>query len=91
MVKFLKVVRDSNNKITEVTSMDNKQAYDALDSSGLQWDRKDSTHILVWTTGYITQDAHNVERFLMQAGMRCISHDFDSHCGKTRSIFKHKV
>lgn len=70
--------------------MTNKQAYEALTKANAHWGRKDDKHIYVWTEGYKTADAHNVERFLMQAGMRCMSQEFDSVCGKTCSTFKHK-
>jgi hypothetical protein len=68
----------------------NQQAYDALIESHVHWDRKDSQHIIIWTSGYKTADCMKIETFLMQAGMRCVKQEFDKHCGKTFSIFKHK-
>lgn len=71
--------------------MSNQDAYKALTKAGCHWDRKDESHIILWTPGYITQEAHNVEKFLMQAGMRLVAQEFDRVCGKTYNVFKHKA
>lgn len=70
--------------------MTNQQAYQKLTDKNVHWDRKDSGHIIVWTSGYKTQDCHNIESFLMQAGMYIVKQDFDQMSGKTYSIYKHK-
>lgn len=74
-----------------MNKLSNKQAYEALTKANAHWDRKDANHIVVWTSGYVTQDAHNVEKFLMQAGMRIVEQEFDRICGKTKNVFKHKA
>ena len=70
--------------------MTNQQAYEALSNSNVHWDRQDASHIVIWTSGYITADAMNIERFLRQAGMVAMSQDYDSVCGKTKTLYKHK-
>lgn len=70
--------------------MTNKEAYEKLDESKLQWGRKDKNTIYVWTSGYHTNDMHQIEKVLMQAKMCMISAEFDKMCGKTVSYFKHK-
>lgn len=70
--------------------MTNLQAYEALTEANYQWGRIDANTIYVWVTGYKTQDSYDLETFLRQAKMRCMSHDFDERCGKTKSVFKHK-
>lgn len=70
--------------------MTNKQAYQALSNANVHWDRKDNNHIVVWTSGYKTQDAYNIEKFLNQAGMQCLEMRFDKICGKTQAVYKHK-
>ncbi len=57
----------------------------------VHWDRKDKNHIIVWTSGYKTAECHEIERYLMDNfKMTCMSQKFDSLCGKTVSVFKHK-
>lgn len=70
--------------------MTNKEAYETLTANRYQWDRVDETHIAVWTSGYVTHEAHSLERYLMHAGMRLIKQEFDKACGKTCNVFKHK-
>ena len=70
--------------------MTKEQAYDALDRNRVHWGRKDYKHIYVWTSGYMSQDSHEIEKYLMQAGMRRISIEFDKIGGKTRCVYKHK-
>lgn len=70
--------------------MTNQEAYKYLSDLNLQWARKDSKTIYVWTPGYICQDIHDIEKTLMQAGMRAISQKFDRICGQTVTYFKHK-
>ena len=70
--------------------MTNQEAYKELSDKHVHWDRKDSNHIIVWTNGYKTQDCHNIEKFLMQAGMFIVRQEFDKICGKTYSVYKHK-
>lgn len=70
--------------------MTNQEAYKALSEANVHWDRKDASHIVVWTSGYKTEGMFEIEKFLMQAGMVCLSQDFDKQSGKTMSTFKHK-
>ena len=72
------------------SKLTNQQAYEQLTANHVHWDRKSSNEIIVWTSGYLTADCHNIEKFLMQAGMLCIKQEFDQMCGKTYSIFRHK-
>jgi hypothetical protein len=69
----------------------NLQAYDALIKAHVHWSRQDANHIVVYTSGYITQEAHNIEKFLMQAGMRLVEQEFDRICGQTKNVFKHRA
>jgi hypothetical protein len=70
--------------------MTNQEAYEALTSANAHWDRKDKNHIIVWTRGQDVVEAELVETFLRDARMICVKRRFDSICGKTYSIFKHK-
>lgn len=70
--------------------MNNREAYQALTEARVHWDRKDGNHIIVWTSGYLTAECHEIERFLMQAKMRAVSQEFDKVCGKTVTTYKHK-
>lgn len=70
--------------------MTTMQACEALTTNHVHWDRKDTNHIVVWTSGYKTANHTSIETFLMQAGMRMVSEDYDTVCGKTRAIYKHK-
>jgi hypothetical protein len=73
--------------------MSNQTAYQFLTDNHLQWGRKDSNHIFVWTSGYKThfEDGHyGVEKILMESGFRMISEEFDRICGKTIAIYWHK-
>lgn len=67
-----------------------RQAYEWLTKNNVHWDRKDSSHIVVWTSGYKTMLCQTIERSLMTAGMRCVVREFDKHCGKTYSVYKHQ-
>ena len=67
----------------------NQQAYQQLSDKHVHWDRKDSNHIIVWTSGYQTADCHRIEEFLIKAGMWCCERKFDSMCGKTYSVYQH--
>lgn len=67
----------------------NQQAYQQLSDNYVHWDRKDANHIIVWTSGYETADCHDIEEFLMRAGMRCCERKFDRMCGKTYSVYRH--
>lgn len=77
--------------VSQPAGMTNTQAYEALTKANAPWTRKDATHIVVYTSGYVTQEAHDIEKFLMQAGMRLVSQEFDKVCGKTFNVFKHKA
>ena len=68
----------------------NIDAYKALDEAGIHWDRKDANHIIVFTNGYRTREAVNIEQYLMQAGMILLSQDYDKISQKTWNLFKHK-
>lgn len=70
--------------------MTNKQAYEILNKYYIHWSRKDAKHIIIWTSGYKTQEAHAIEALLRQAKMRIVEQEFDRMCGKTFSVFKHK-
>ena len=71
-------------------TLTNKQAYQALTAANVHWDRKDAKHIVVFTSGYKCANCHNIEKYLMQAGMRIVSQEFDRMSGKTFSVYKHK-
>lgn len=68
----------------------NQQAYQELSAKHVHWDRKDATHIVVWTSGYKTNDCHEIEKFLMRAGMWATSQEYDQLCGKTRTVYCHR-
>lgn len=69
--------------------MTNQEAYKQLTDRHVHWDRKDSNHIIVWTSGYKTADHRNIAKFLLQAKMVLVNEEFDNICGKTKGIFKH--
>lgn len=70
--------------------MTNQQAYEGLTKAHANWDRVSEKEIVVWTSGYVTADCHLVEEYLMQAGMFVTSQDYDTICGKTRTVYRHK-
>lgn len=70
--------------------MTNQQAYEGLTKAHANWDRVSENEIVVWTSGYLTDDCRKVETYLMQAGMRATSQEFDSISGKTRTVYRHK-
>lgn len=70
--------------------MTNQDAYQALIKANVHWSRQDDNHIVVWTEGYLTQDCHNIEKFLLGAKMRIVKQEFDKYCGKTFTVYKHK-
>lgn len=70
--------------------MTNKQAYEVLSKNNVHWDRKDATHIVVYTGGNMTSDVYTVAEFLKKAGMVAIDMEFDQVCGKTRTVYRHK-
>lgn len=65
-----------------------QQAYDALSKAGLAWDRKDPKHIIVWTTGYLTEACRKVERFLSSARMQPVEQAYDGTIGKTKTVYR---
>lgn len=71
--------------------LNNKKAYEILSQNHVHWDRKDKNHIVVFTLGYLTQDAHTIENFLNKAGMYAVDQKFDSICGKTATVYRHKA
>ncbi len=68
-----------------------QEAYAALSANHVHWDGYDTNHIIVWTSGYITNEAHELERYLMTAGFRAVKQEFDKICGKTFTIFRRPV
>lgn len=78
------------DSILETGKLTNKQAYDALINSGLQWGRHDANHIYVWTQGYKCAEHYEVEKLLSRAGMRMLTEEFDKYCGQTRAVYRHK-
>lgn len=70
--------------------MTNEEAYNQLNANNVHWNRKDKNHILVWVSGYMHMDCYEIEKFLLQAGMRLMKQEFDPICGKTVNVFKHK-
>jgi hypothetical protein len=73
-----------------VREISNKEAYKTLEDIGLQWDRKDANHIVVWTRGYKDESCRELESYLRRAGMVCVGQAYDSICMKTYSIYRHK-
>jgi hypothetical protein len=72
--------------------MTNQEAYQYLIDINVQWSRKDKNTIYVCTSGYKTHGPNShygIEEVLMKAGMRMISEEFDSLCGKTTAYYKH--
>lgn len=74
----------------QTAKQNNQKAYTALTAANVHWDRKGPKKIIVWTPGYNTQAANQIETFLNQYGFRVIGQNFDSVCGKTFTIFSHK-
>jgi hypothetical protein len=69
------------------TRVSKEQAYNALTSFHVQWDRVGKNEIVVWTSGYKSSAHYHIELFLIQAGMRMKSEQYDSTCGKTKAIY----
>lgn len=69
----------------------NQQAYETLTKNCIHWDRKDDKHIIVWTSGYKTNQAYEIERYLLTAAMVAVDQQFDNISGKTFTIYKHKA
>lgn len=67
----------------------NHLAYDWLNGMRAHWGRKSANEIFVWTSGYCTQDCHDLEEALMAFGFSAMSRDFDSLCGKTVTVYWH--
>lgn len=65
-------------------------AYNELTRVNAFWGRIDSNTIYIYTDGYLTQDCHNIESFMLANGFRSIEQNFDKYCGKTKTIYKHK-
>ncbi len=66
------------------------QAYRWMNDEYIHWDRKDSTHIVVYTNGYKTQQAYDIEAKLMTYKFNAMSMDYDSISGKTWTVYKHR-
>lgn len=67
--------------------MTNKEAYEGLTKANVHWDRVSEKEIVVWTSGYQTADCR---KYLMQAGMRVTTQEFDRICGRIRTVYRHK-
>jgi len=70
--------------------MTNQEAYQVLEDNFVHWGRIDEDTIYVYTSGYQTAECYEIEKFLMKAKMFCLEMRFDSHCGKTKSVYRHK-
>lgn len=68
--------------------MTTQEYYQALNDNYVHWDRRDEDHIVVWTSGYRTAECYEIERFLMKGKFFALSMDFDSLCGKTKTVYK---
>ncbi len=69
--------------------MINDDIYQILVNKNTHWDRKDSKHIYIWTSGYKTMECYEYEKLLNKAKMVCVKRRFDTLCGKTFSLYKH--
>jgi len=67
-----------------------REAYAQLSESGVVWTRKDANHIYVTTEGCKTPDCQEIERFLLQAGMRVTRQVYRGQTGCTYTFYKHK-
>jgi hypothetical protein len=70
--------------------MTKQQAYEALSKNHYHWDRVDSKHIVVWTSGYKADRYWDVVELLTSAKFMQMTSDWDPHSCMTRSVFKHK-
>lgn len=69
--------------------MTRQHAYDQLNKNSVFWGRSSDTTIYVHTSGYNTQNAHIIEVFLMKAGFRLVSQEYDKYSGQTTTTYKH--
>lgn len=67
----------------------NNTTYDEyLNSIYAHWGRRDDRDIYVYTSGYRTSEAYDIEKQLRKYGFFAISIDFDEQCGKTKIVYR---
>lgn len=52
------------------------------------WDRKSDSELILWFSGYKTQEAYNAETELRKLGGLVLAYDWHETCGKTAMILK---
>lgn len=67
-----------------------ENVYKEFKKNYVHWNRRDENTIVVWTSGYATEEFRVIEEFLMKHECYCMSMEFDTQCGKTKAVYKHK-
>ena len=62
--------------------------FKAVELATHHWDRKDPETLVLWFSGYKTQDAYDAETELRKLGGFVLSYDWHPTCGKTAMILK---
>jgi hypothetical protein len=70
------------------TEKQRQHAYEELIRNHVHWGRKNKNHIIIYTVGYLTQNAHDIENFLLKQGFQSVDQYFDKMSGNTITIFK---
>lgn len=74
--------------MTKITKRLREQIFHDLGRINAHPSINSTEQLVVWTQGYKTQEAYDIERYLMQFGVVLVAQKFDKVCGKTANTFE---